>query len=324
MLKLSIIIPIYNGEKYIESCLKQILKRKEENFEVILLNDGSKDSTDTICTQYSKKDKRIKYIKKDNSGVSDTRNYGISIATGQWIMFVDCDDELDNEWYEIISKHFDDKKDIIFFSSSKDVETSKEKMFDKIFNYIPNTYFSSPCSRLYRLQFIKEKEIKFIKDIINGEDMLFNGECVLNTNSYEIVNKGFYNYRKNLESATNTFNEKIFKSDELFINKLKDLQKKYKYSLQKYISFSNINKIYIFANRLSFIKYKDAKKYKKYIKIDKNEYKNINMIKSNYKKIILILLKYKMHFIAIESIKIKNLLKRIAKKNNNQEKFIRI
>lgn len=326
MINLSIIIPVYNGEEYIELCLNKILKYKSPDFEIILLNDGSKDSTDNICNKLCIEDNRIKYVKKDNSGVSDTRNYGISVASGKWIMFVDCDDELDDEWYEIISKYFDDSNDIIFFSSKSNIEISKEKMLDQIFNFIPNTYLSSPCSRLYRLDFLKDKKIEFTKNIINGEDMLFNGECVLATNSYKIVNRGFYNYRKNLQSATNTFNEKIFDSDKMFINQLDYLQKKYNYSLQKCISFSSINKIYIFANRLSFIKFKDVKKYKQYIKIRKDDYKNIKMISSKFKKIILFLLKYRMYFFAIESIKFKYFLKKLLRKNKYKVKevFIKI
>ena len=327
MIDLSIIIPIYNGEKYIDSCLEQIIKNKSDNFEVILLNDGSSDNTNNICIKYEKRDKRIKYIKKENSGVSDTRNLGISLSKGKWLMFVDCDDKLDEFWYECVSKHFSDKEDIIFFSKQNEISIiTKCEILDRIFNFTPNTFFSSPCSRLYKSKLLKFKKIYFIKNIINGEDMLFNAECILASKKYKIVSNGFYNYRKVLGSATNKFNKEIFESDKKFIDRIRDLQKKYNYDLQKYIIFSSINKLYTFATRLSFIKYNDAKKYKKYLVMTDEEYKNIDMIKSKYKKIILKLLKHKMYFLAIKSIKIKNTLNMLRKRinKNNDSNFIKI
>ena len=90
--KVSIIVPIYNGAKVLRRCVDSIVKQNYENWELLLINDGSKDESIQICTEYAKKDNRIKVIDKENEGVSATRNHGISEATGSYVHFVDCDD----------------------------------------------------------------------------------------------------------------------------------------------------------------------------------------------------------------------------------------
>ena len=86
---ISIIVPAYNAESYIEHCLDSLLNQTLSNIEIILINDGSTDNTGEICNRYAEKDIRIKFIKKENTGVSDTRNKGIELANGEYIMFVE-------------------------------------------------------------------------------------------------------------------------------------------------------------------------------------------------------------------------------------------
>ena len=97
---LSIIVPVYNVEKYIERCIKSILNQSFTNFELILVDDGSPDNCGKICDEYKKKDSRIKVIHKKNGGLSDARNAGLNIATGKYIGFVDSDDIIHPQMYE--------------------------------------------------------------------------------------------------------------------------------------------------------------------------------------------------------------------------------
>lgn len=101
-MKLSVIIPCYNAEKTIKKCLDSIVNQTEKNIEIILIDDGSTDKTFKICSEYQKKDDRIRFYKKNNTGVSDTRNYGIEVATGDYITFVDSDDYILNDTYSKI------------------------------------------------------------------------------------------------------------------------------------------------------------------------------------------------------------------------------
>lgn len=102
MVKLSIIVPIYNVEKYLSKCIESILNQSYINFELILINDGSPDNSSQICDEYAKKDDRIIVIHKANGGVSSARNAGIDIATGKYIGFVDPDDYIENNMYELM------------------------------------------------------------------------------------------------------------------------------------------------------------------------------------------------------------------------------
>ena len=98
----SIIVPVYNVEKYLSKCIDSILAQTYKNLEIILVDDGSKDNSGTICDEYSKKDKRIKIIHKPNGGISDVRNHGLKIATGDYIGFVDSDDYIAEDMFETL------------------------------------------------------------------------------------------------------------------------------------------------------------------------------------------------------------------------------
>lgn len=103
-MEISIIVPVYNVEKYLDRCIKSILGQTFKDFEVILINDGSIDNSANICDRYSKKDERIKVIHKDNEGVSKARNLGIKLARGNYLVFVDSDDWIENDFLELLYK----------------------------------------------------------------------------------------------------------------------------------------------------------------------------------------------------------------------------
>ena len=98
--KVSIIIPIYNAQMHLKRCIDSVLKQDFEDFELLLMDDGSKDSSPEICDEYKKKDGRVIVVHKDNSGVSDTRNMAISLARGEYLQFLDSDDWITPDMYE--------------------------------------------------------------------------------------------------------------------------------------------------------------------------------------------------------------------------------
>ena len=103
--KISVVVPIYNVEKYLEKCIKSILNQTYNNLEIILVNDGSTDNCLNICKKFEKIDKRIFVINKENGGLSEARNYGIDKATGKYITFVDSDDYIDEDYLEFLYKN---------------------------------------------------------------------------------------------------------------------------------------------------------------------------------------------------------------------------
>lgn len=129
MYKISIIIPIYNVEKYLPQCLNSIINQTYQNLEIILVNDGATDSCPKICDEYALKDERIKVIHKPNGGLSEARNAGLKIATGDFISFVDSDDLLSVDFYQkLLQNLIDNKADIVecgFHKFDTDVDLTK-------------------------------------------------------------------------------------------------------------------------------------------------------------------------------------------------------
>ena len=101
---ISVIIPVYNVEKYLEKCVDSIINQTYKNLEIILVDDGATDNSGKMCDEFAKRDSRIKVIHKENGGLSDARNFGLDVATGEYIAFVDSDDFLDKDFYEYLMK----------------------------------------------------------------------------------------------------------------------------------------------------------------------------------------------------------------------------
>lgn len=135
-MKYSIIVPVYNVEKYLKNCLDSILSQTYKNFEVIIVNDGSPDNSQKIIDDYKKRDKRIKAYKKENGGLSSARNFGIKKAKGEFLLFVDSDDDINKELLEKINEVATHDTDIIRFQVDK--VNGKEHKVDKVetFNMI--------------------------------------------------------------------------------------------------------------------------------------------------------------------------------------------
>lgn len=115
--KVSIIVPVYNVEKYVERCIESIIKQSYKNLEIILIDDGSKDNSGKICDEYAQKDNRIKVIHKKNGGLSDARNTGLNIADGEYICFIDSDDYIHKDLVkDNLEKLIQQKADMICFN----------------------------------------------------------------------------------------------------------------------------------------------------------------------------------------------------------------
>ena len=116
---ISIIIPVYNTEKYLRRCMDSILNSAYKDFEILLINDGSTDSSPAICEEYSRQDSRIKVIHQKNQGVSVARNTGLDYCQGEWIVFVDSDDFISKDFLSLIAKEVHQDKDLLLFDFSK-------------------------------------------------------------------------------------------------------------------------------------------------------------------------------------------------------------
>ena len=179
MEKVSIVIPVYNAEKYLRECLDSIINQTYENIEIIIINDGSKDSSLNICKEYAKEDSRIKLINQENIGVSKTRNKGIDVATGKYILFVDSDDYCELNMVEIAMKSA--QKDELFIWGYTEVHKNKvvpikyniEINMNNLYKIFTSTLIGSSCNKIFSVQILRENKLYFEEKIYNCEDLLF-------------------------------------------------------------------------------------------------------------------------------------------------------
>lgn len=212
MMKLSIIVPVYNAEKYLEDCIRSILTQKFSDFELILINDGSTDNSGDICDTYSEKHDNIKVIHQKNCGQSVARNIGLNVAKGDFIGFVDSDDWIHKEmYYVLINLAIIKNADIVacnfyvmnrngtfstFTSSVQNLEFNKDEAMREIYK---NRILSfSPCNKIYRRNIFDN--LRFIENII-FEDMDLSYKLIYNSEKIVYTNNPLYYYRYNNEST---------------------------------------------------------------------------------------------------------------------------
>lgn len=317
MKKLSIIIPVYNAEKYLEDCLKSICDEIDSRTELIIIDDGSKDCSKDIYSKF--KGNNVKIFVNDNHGVSYTRNFGIEKASGKYIMFVDADDFLTNNWSSVIFNNINEyNDDFIIFINGISEKLSKEQLLDYNFQTDNSIkWISTPWSKLYKKSILDKNNIRFNGNIINGEDMLFNMEYINAIDSIKGIDCNIYNYRINPYSVTQSFKEKIFESDKIFLEELKNSN-----ISPKYYNHCLENAIIMFLKKLTLLNENDRKKYF-YIF---NEYPYIDFINKNNNfeskknKILINFVKKKKYSLAIKILIISKLIKR----KNNKEYIIKI
>lgn len=229
--KLSIVIPVYNAEKYIEECLTSILSEMDDEIELLLLDDGSKDFSYEIIQKYEKSNIRI--FHHENNGVSYTRNCGIMEAVGEYIMFVDADDRLSPGWKSAVLSGCDGAADVVYYNKNFDEQRSVDKTniihgIFGIFDSKCNANMSSPWSKLYRREFLLHNQIRFDCSLINGEDGIFNLNAILRAEHFACRKVSYYQYRIYMGSSSKKYSDKFYDSNlryfSLAENILKDGQ----------------------------------------------------------------------------------------------------
>lgn len=239
---ISIIIPVYNAEENLKRCLESVTNQTYSNIEILIINDGSTDTTIKICEEYAKKDKRIRIINKKNEGVSIARNTGIKNAGGDYLLFIDSDDWIElqtcEELNKIVSKcDYDSicfrntfhnehtvKKDFWKERKEKDIVKS---LFYEIEN--ENSSISSAVyiwNKLYNKESIIKNKIYFDEELKYGEDLLFNYAFFSENKKVYYLDKLLYNYYINNTSVTHKYDKNFAHQQLLLLEKLKSKLKK--------------------------------------------------------------------------------------------------
>lgn len=220
--KISIIIPVYNGEKFLNRCLDSIIKQTYSDFEIIIVNDGSIDKTQNIIEEYSKKDSRIVIINKENSGVSDSRNIGIEKATGDYVTFVDADDWLEINTLEKINELLEKQYEVVRYNYFKnysnnsqkinkyDIKISDKKLnnseiIEQILPKILNGEIPAYVWLLVIKKNIIDKVEKFNTNLAMMEDTIFYINLITHIDNMYISNEPLYHYYYDLSSASHSY-----------------------------------------------------------------------------------------------------------------------
>ncbi len=223
MPKVSVIIPVYNAQKYLERCLNSIVNQTLEDIEILLVDDCSTDKSVEIVQRYSKKDKRIKLIKsKENQGAASARNKGLDVAKGEYIGFIDADDYIDLNYYEELYKKAKEtnadivkcKRAVIGKNGTKHVSYLNESVKASKFNFSFEW-----TTAIYKTSLINENNIRLVPEFKVAEDVIFLNEVIIKAKKIEVIDSVLYYYCRREESLNEDFYPR-----EKIINNLKAIE----------------------------------------------------------------------------------------------------
>ncbi|MGN1300444.1 MAG: glycosyltransferase family 2 protein [Clostridia bacterium] len=317
---ISVIIPVYKVEKYLEQCISSVIRQTYRNLEIILVDDGSPDNCPKICDEYAKKDNRIRVIHKKNGGVSSARNIGIDKAKGKWIAFIDSDDWVEENYIERLHVcAVKENADIALCGYNRIIFNKIEKINSsgKINRYSGNQYLTNSLNPqtgfgLCHMKLINRKIIKnirFDESLEVGEDALFNIMITKNIKCAVNNNESLYNYRINTNSVVRRFDEKYDKKyldsmlkckrylDKEYCNNKEIMQNYYNY-VAYHVMLVSVNYCFNPDNNITYLKkVKSLREICQYSEfkdgIEKSNYNNI----SRTRQITLFTLKHKLYFI---------------------------
>lgn len=223
---ISIVVPVYNAEKYISKCIDSIIAQTYSDMEIILVDDGSTDNSGKICDAYAKKDFRIRVIHKTNSGPVNARKTGINIAVGKYIGFVDADDYIDAGMYqklyetaeqchaEFVHSGYYENSERKILGTSKNVKyykgiSEKETLFIQLFSLYPDAEFGAALwPNLFKKNFILKIFNRIPDSQTYGEDLIAMCLCIMNANHFVSIPDGFYHYITRTDSLSHHSSEK--------------------------------------------------------------------------------------------------------------------
>lgn len=314
-IKVSVIVPIYNTEKFLRKCIESIINQTLQEIEIILINDGSTDNSHNICLEYAEKyPEKVRYINNKNIGCSATRNLGIELAKGEFIAFVDSDDYIEKEMYEkMYTKSQKTESDIVIcgintiFLKNRKIWVRKVKNKNEKYKYLTREQLlNNPVNKIFKTNLLRKNKILFPLNTQFAEDIVFCIKSIIYCQKMSAVEKEFYNYIihennsvHNLEIRRGVF--KSFKWLFSFLaenNCLKD--KKIYNCFYNFFNFYAIRSVFFMIlnpNQVS------EKEYKKYDKIFYEELQKIDFltIKSKflifyYRNLVFFIRKFHLYF----------------------------
>lgn len=231
--KISVIIPVYNGEEYINQCVESVLNQSYHNIEVLLVDDGSRDKSGKICEEYQRKDIRVKVIHKNNEGVSSARNEGLKRCKGEYVAFVDSDDYVEKDYLECLyQKLRENNADIaacnfsyVFKDGRKQEENqlkSKCMLLNDDLNYCQNSFLYYIWGKIFKKEMLKD--LSFDTRLSVAEDSLFVAEVIKKSGKLYYEQEPLYMYRMNPNSVMHEKDIKKLETQLIAWEKISALQ----------------------------------------------------------------------------------------------------
>ncbi|MEG1597211.1 MAG: glycosyltransferase family 2 protein [Bacilli bacterium] len=219
-IKVSVIVPIYNSEKYLSKCLDSLVKQTLNEIQIILVNDGSSDNSEDICKDYCKQYRHILYLKKENGGQASARNLGVSKASGEFLSFIDSDDYINIKTLaKAYEKAVSERADIVVFDIVKLTNENEEEhisyenlSLNEVTNYVISD--PSPCNKIFRRKLFSENNVRFLEGKIY-EDLAVIPTLVCYTNKICHLNEFLYYYVIH-DNSTMRFNKYSQKLNDIF------------------------------------------------------------------------------------------------------------
>ena len=200
---ISVIVPVYKAERYLNECIDSILAQTFSDFELILVDDGSPDRSGEICDQYAAKDSRIRVIHKPNGGVSSARNAGLDVAKGEWITFIDADDTINKNTFEVCELNSTDNNDLIIFGCNNSFGAdlpgqafqNKNDIQSFLESFLCTIYVRVPWGKFYKRDILMSNNIIFDEKLRKGEDRVFLYQYFNHVDKLKTISQPLYDYR---------------------------------------------------------------------------------------------------------------------------------
>lgn len=251
--KVSVVIPVYNVEKFIGECVASVCKQTLKEIEILLVDDGSTDNGADVCEEWVKKDSRVRLIRQPNQGVSVARNRGVAEAKGAWIAFIDSDDWIEPDYIQVLYDnavktkadisicgfyfdysdetvargHFE--KDMVF-AGRQEVSQIQIQILAKNMSTVKNNSgdrIGAPWCKLYNTEFIRKNGLEFIPDLKRSQDVVFNLYALEQAGRVAYKNIPLYHYRINEESVCSKFSKQILENVNNYLREMQRFIAKY-------------------------------------------------------------------------------------------------
>lgn len=337
MPKISVIIPVFNNAAFLPQCLDSLLSQSFQDFEVILVDDGSSDGSAAICDDYQKKDNRLKVYHIQNHGVSYARNYGLELANGEWISFVDSDDWVELDYLNTLYNETDSSIDIVIANlylnnGKKQIKKrcSRKEIRKKDFPLFPLSVLvpdsakvdglnvslellSSACNKLTRKSLLDTYHIRFKEGMSLNEDGMFHLMCYLKARDFKIIETPLYHYRILANSSNRRYMPNVHNQNMIIDKAFYDLSEEIPgniardfYSLISYRLYLNLMTLYIDHSMNDQSLICKMRLLKKYLDTDLYHIYSVPYYMTFFKKVELMALKHHYCFVLILLSKIRS------------------